>query len=243
MSISTIAGKALAALAIITAAAYATASPTQAATITTELDGCNPKGCYIIKIDGDILADDYKKFGDLIKAKNIKTAMVYLNSAGGVLTSGLIIGLIVKATGYSTYVPDEAFCASVCASIWLAGSERYASATAHVGFHQPYLKDKRTGKMYYNPSGIKLVKDYYAKIGIPKPAADFFVAADPKEIYWLNGDLLNGFGIKYTEHTIKPAEQEAPVAKAEPKPATPKATMPKALLDSITANAPSSGKL
>jgi hypothetical protein len=209
-----IASTALAALIATTAA--------QAATITVD-QACVPKGCAAIHIDGDIKMDDFSKFEIAITKNNIKTALVYLNSDGGSLLSGLIIGSKIYDHKFHTYVGADAHCVSVCASIWLGGAERYFDPTAGIGFHQPYTLDQK-GQPHVDPRGIALVKAYYSKIGMSKPAADFFLAADPKDVYWLNGNLAAGFGIAAQEWEIKeeepkPAEAAKPAEpKEEPKP-------------------------
>ena len=208
---------------LITAAALVLLATTaQAANIQIERDGCDPAGCYVIHITGKIALDDFKKFHDVVEKNQIKNAVVYLNSDGGNLLGGLLTGLEIHERKFFTFVPPDAYCASVCASMWLAGKKRYAEPSSHIGFHQPYAKNRR-GRVSRDPQTIALVKQYYAEIGIPKPAADFMVAADPKDIYWLNGDLANGFGIEWTETSEKKPSEEKTV------------TLPKSFVDSLTA--------
>jgi hypothetical protein len=53
-----------------------------------------------------------------------------------------------------------------------------------------------------------MMKKYYAEIGVPKPAADFLVAADPNDVYWMNEDLAAGFKIEVT--TLEDKKEEKP---------------------------------
>jgi hypothetical protein len=174
----------------------------QAATITFEKDGCNPKDCYAINIRGKIEEQDFMSFDAVVKKNNIKTAAVYLDSNGGNLISGIIIGLMIHKLGFATVVDHDAYCVSACASIWIAGAKRFVAPTANIGFHQPYYKDRR-GNFHVDPKAVALMKDYYAKVGVPKPAADFFVSADPKDVYWMNSDLAAGFKIDTIEIEAK----------------------------------------
>jgi hypothetical protein len=217
---------------LATTALVLAATTAQAATITAKRDGCTPKDCYAINISGEIKPQDFMTFEALVKKNDIKVAAVYLDSDGGALVSGLIIGLMVHKFGFATVVDHDAFCISACASIWIAGAKRYVAPTAKIGFHQPWFKDKR-GHMHVDPRAIALMKEYYAKVGVPKPAADFFVAADPKDVYWMNSDLAAGFKIETTELE----------AKEEPKQAAPKsevgtATLPKDFIDQLTSKKP-----
>jgi hypothetical protein len=222
MSLRTTVGAAIAALLITTAA--------PAATITAERDGCNPKDCYKIKIVGNIQQKDFMTFEKVVKDNQIKVAIVYLDSDGGLLVSGLIMGLMIHKFGFETVVDADAYCVSVCASMWLAGSKKYTAQTAHVGFHQPYYKDRR-GRPHVDPKTIGLMKSYYREIGVPKPAADFFLTADPRDAYWLNKDLAKGFGIEVT--IIKVEEQTT--SKFEEGTA---ATLPKEFIEQLTSKKP-----
>ena len=114
---------------------------------------------------------------------------------GGSLVSGMFIGFMINNLKFSTYVADETYCVSSCAAMWIAGSTKYASTSSSIGFHQPYYKDRK-GKVQTDPKVVKAMRDYYQMVGVPKPAADFFVAADPHDVYWLNRELAAGLKIE-----------------------------------------------
>jgi hypothetical protein len=59
-------------------------------------------------------------------------------SDGGNSITGGSIGDIIRIRGMNTYVGPNASCASICAFIWLAGRAKFASNSAHVGFHGAY---------------------------------------------------------------------------------------------------------
>jgi hypothetical protein len=212
------------------------ATTAQAATITAEKMECSDiKDCYAIRVTGKIEQDDFLKFEKVIKDHNIKTGAgaVYLDSPGGLLVSGLIMGFIVHKYEFATVVGHDAYCISVCASLWLAGKQKFVSQTGHVGFHQPYYKDRR-GNPHADPKSIALMKEYYAKIGVPKPAADFFLTANPKDAYWLNRDLASGFDLDV--ETLDAPKKDEP--KAAPKSEVGTATLPKDFIDQLTSKKP-----
>jgi hypothetical protein len=120
-------------------------------------------------------------------------------------------GLKINSLSFSTYVAANTGCTSACANIWLAGKPRYAEPTAKIGFHQAYIKDQH-GRIQRFPQGNAFVRDYYAKIGISKPAADFLLSADPKDMYWLNGNLAKGFGIEIASFSTAPKKGLFPQA-------------------------------
>jgi hypothetical protein len=205
MSTRKVIGAALSALAITTGAAHA-------ANITAERDGCTPKDCYVIKVDGEIKLNDEKKFDAVIKANNIKVAVVYLDSPGGNMLAGLLMGLSIHEHNFATMVYYDTHCVSMCSAMWMAGGKRYATPTSKIGFHQVYTLDRR-GRMHSDAMGTAMMKKYYAEIGVPKPAADFLVAADPNDVYWLNGDLAAGFKIDVTTLDDKKEEPKKDLSK------------------------------
>ena len=133
-----------------TALACALIAPTAASAAKIEFKPCNTsvKGCYAIMIDGDILEGDGEKFIKEATEKNVTTGIVNLNSYGGHLQSGLMIGLEIKERKLQTFVGDEWTCVSVCADMWLAGSIRYyGGAKTRIGFHGAYwLAVDKNGK-------------------------------------------------------------------------------------------------
>jgi hypothetical protein len=183
-----------------------------AASITVERDGCNPRDCYRINIKGDIKLEDFPQFEKIIGDYKIKNALVYLDSNGGNMVGGLLMGYSIKEHGFSTYVHKDTVCVSVCAAMWMAGYEKYYHATAAIGFHSPFSYG-RNGRKVVNREAVNIVKQYYARVGVPKQAIDFLVSASPDNLFWLNADLVKGFGINANRVVDEDEEKKtAPVA-------------------------------
>jgi hypothetical protein len=204
--------------------------------------GCEKiKDCYSIDVKGEIKQDDFVKFDSLVKKNGIKdgAAAVYLDSPGGNLLSGMIMGLVIHKLGFATVVEQDKHCVSVCASMWVAGKQKFVASTAKIGFHQPYTLDRR-GQPHRDPQGVSIMKKYYAEIGISKPAADFFLAADPKDAYWINSDLAAGFGIEAI--TLDEPKKEEPKKDASNTcmagATTCPVTVPKAFIESLMTKKP-----
>jgi len=218
------------------AAAAVLLASTAAQAATIGVDSCsNGKlmtECVTITITGKVEKQDFEKFkafADEAKQRQIAAVTVRLDSNGGHLVSGLTIGTLVHLRGYDTFVPDNTKCISVCAAIWLAGRTRYAATSASIGFHQAYVQDARTGKIFRSENANATSKAYYLMLGIPKPAIDFFTVAVPEDIYWLNADLAKGLGITFvTRNTEKPKDQTRMTTAPSPK-----ATIPAALLQRL----------
>jgi hypothetical protein len=237
-------------LAALTALAVIAATPSaHAAKITTAHNECTPKPeCLSIHIDGIITIDDFKTFETIAKADKAVT-VVYLNSDGGNMLGGLLIGMSVKEHNFATYVPADTYCMSMCAAIWIAGKDKYMAPTARVGFHQPYSEDRR-GRKHVDARAVNFMREYYLKVGVPKPAADYLIAANPNDIYWLNDQLAAGFGIDVTtvdetaeQSKDQPVYPEVNRAAKADKLQDKTVTLPKSLIDELTAKTPSSGKL
>lgn len=185
-------------LAAVSQAALLSATPSHAAIIWAASEPCPDwKGvCRVIHIEGEVLLNDWKLFEQASSGNTAFPTVVQLDSPGGNVFSGLMIGRRIQYGNYSTYVVNTD-CASICAAIWVAGKTRYVGPKSRVGFHQVYWQDSR-GRIVRDQITNQLVKEYYLEIGVPKPAADFFVSAAPEDIYWLNDDLAKGLSIQYT---------------------------------------------
>jgi hypothetical protein len=181
---------------LITAAALGViACNAQAATITTE--PTDDGGTYI-HINGDIEPGDSAKFDELVEKNKITSAVVYLDSAGGIVVDGLKIGLAIRDKGFSTFVAADTYCVSVCAVIWMAGSERYVTDTSNIGFHGPFHYTA-TGKPARSRGIYKVLLAYYVnELHLSRKAADYLIAAGPNDIYWLHRAKAAELGIAST---------------------------------------------
>jgi hypothetical protein len=194
----------------------------RAADIWSTPNACGD-GCTAIFLTGEIKPNDWKTFADIVKNEHITKATVMMASPGGEVTSALRMGLLIRANGFATVVPEKMACASGCALMWLAGTPRMATTESHIGFHAPYIRKVRNGKAfgpaYPDSAGVSMVKKYMDKLGVSKPAQSFLVSASADDMYWLNEDLATGFGIDFV--TLEPTQKQEPKqaqAKVEPKP-------------------------
>jgi len=133
----------LLALTVLSASLTATA-----ATVQEHFFG-NAIEAGVIYIDGPFdqgLTESVKRY---IQSEGVEARRVLLNSPGGSLHEGMMLGEFIREQGYSTEVgrlsgtPDdwdreliEGRCASACALAFLGGSERSPAAVPYLGFHQ-----------------------------------------------------------------------------------------------------------
>jgi hypothetical protein len=169
--------------AILAALLLTMASPSDAAQIEVHEDmGKLP----VIGILGDIEGNDVERFQELSSPLN--NAIVLLRSGGGKMAPAIQIGEVVKAKGYTTVVND--LCASSCALIWLAGSKRFMTPTAHIGLHQAY-----NGTGQADGLGNAILGSYLTRVGLSYSAIAYATQARPDEMKWLTVDDAKRLGI------------------------------------------------
>jgi hypothetical protein len=193
-------------------ALLASVCPGYAAEISSKkVDGIN-----IILIDGIITADDVLRFDSVSDAAgNLydQQTVVILNSDGGNVVAGLSIGEAIRAKAYATAVVNDGQCASICAMIWMAGTKRYLSTSAKLGFHAAYVGTGDDAKE--SGLGNAFIGAYLSKLGLSYPAIAFATAAGPTEMQWLHPSDAQRIGI-HLDVLPDPVQQPHQSAQAAP---------------------------
>lgn len=183
-------------------------------------------GAWVIYIDGDINLGDEKKFRDA--SLNLKSAVVVLNSDGGYLAPALEIGRIIRVAGYDTVVLNGNICASSCALIWLAGTNRGVSGDGRLGFHAAYRDNM--GQLEEAGAANALIESYLTSLGLPTRAVLFATTAPPDRILWLTDIGPKDSGIDYIHHN---QQIEEGLASTSQSPSFPKQASPSSNKDLI----------
>ena len=182
-----------------------TTTPASAANIVIQECKDGKAGCYLISIYGEIKDGDAKNFTDLVSKKSVTSAVVYLNSPGGVFEEGIAIARLVHQRNFDTYVGDGNKCMSMCAIIWLAGNIRYYTGKSTIGFHGIFtaFKDKQSNRikgsklLAYN-AGNALVGAFYSQLGLSDKAIETLTNPAPDEAFYLNTKNIGELGINAT---------------------------------------------
>ena len=145
----------------------------------------------MVVIRGEIVAGDAERFLNIIRSVDI--GAVLLESPGGDLIDGLVIGRAIRTAGFTTGVAPDTACASACALAWLAGTTRYMDPSALVGFHAAYIED--SGRKSESGVGNALVGAYLNELGLGFEAVVFVTSAAPNEMDWLNAAKAQRVGI------------------------------------------------
>ena len=171
------------------------ASPAAAAEIKL-WPNWNNQGRDIVVVDGVIAYEDQDKFREIVgNIQNRGEAIVDLRSQGGNAVAGLDMADVVRRAGMKTHVPDGRTCASACALIWVAGSERFAGKNSCIGFHG--LFDPTTGQQSASLSAVAGAELGY--IGLSLDAVYWMLSARELDTHWLTTEIANKLGIMWTK--------------------------------------------
>ena len=171
-----------------------------------EIESRALKDSHVINIVGPIVEGDAAKFKQVADPLTGIVGVV-LNSTGGSVGEGLTIGQAIHNRGYDTIVRNDAVCASVCGLIWLAGAERFAGSTAHVGFHAAFRRDGAE-----SGAANALIGAYLTKLGLSLDAIVYMTEKAPNEIQWLNASDAQRLGIQFAILPDPPAPVAPPAA-------------------------------
>jgi hypothetical protein len=143
-------------------------------------------GRDVVLISGPILEETEAAFPAAL-AQAGGRPLVFLDSPGGIIQSGLAIGRLIRANRLETVVPNRAICFSACGLIWLAGGERWIGEGARVGFHAASAAPSRgrsTGRV--SSSGNALVGAYLGQLGMNDLQIGVLTEASPGRMLVLN---------------------------------------------------------
>lgn len=139
---------------------------------TKLIDGCRYKALYF---SGLINEDSTEAIERLLKSienctdKNLKEEIplfVYMDSGGGLLKDGFLIGKLFSENNVYTVVPNNKTCASSCTAVFLGGTKRFMQDESMLLFHAPYTKQmNQYGKVGINcQSNNQNLEQYYMEM-------------------------------------------------------------------------------
>lgn len=165
-------------------------------------------GTEVIFLNGTISSGDEERFRELsVKYQN---AIVVLNSSGGMLKPALEIGRQIRLRGYRTLVMEDDECASACALIWLAGTQRILSGDGKIGFHASYVDEG--GRKVESGVANAMVGFYLSQLNLSESAVVFTTLAPPDKVEWIRAESSGSVPIEFTvwKDSAKPAVVSIP---------------------------------
>jgi hypothetical protein len=151
-----------------------------------------PDGGTYVFVSGELKKGDGEKFSAYVKDLFGTPVGIVLNSPGGMLGDGILIGAIVNDQKWNTSVPSENVCASACTFIWLAGGRRFAGQSAHIGFHGVY--DEKTKRPI--AAGNAVAGAYLRDLGLSYTAIAWMMAKPADKTDWLTSAKAKELGIE-----------------------------------------------
>lgn len=135
-----------------------------------------------ILIRGPVEAGDDSRFFKIAEAT--PRAIVFLESPGGLVSTGISIAAEIAIRGYNTLVLDGSGCHSICAVMWVAGVRRYMSPDADISVHAAYrMRNSADGNIDTSESGMAnaQIGAFLNEIGLSSDAVRYFTFAGPSE--------------------------------------------------------------
>jgi hypothetical protein len=149
------------------------------------------KNAALLYVSGKIGQGD----DDLIfqRAMMFDDALFVLDSPGGESIAAIKMGLYIRSRGFKTAVPDNAFCMSACALVWLAGTARFVGRNSHLGLHSVATMSAVPARNdYFN----RIVSDYITQLGYSPEFAEYATKAPPQGMTWMTYADTQKYGVE-----------------------------------------------
>ncbi len=145
-------------------------------------------------------------------------ATVYLESPGGLVTTGISMAAEIAIRGYTTSVLDGAGCHSICAIMWVAGARRHMTPDASISVHAAYrMRNHADGLVETSESGVAnaQIGAFLNQAGLSADAIRYFTFAGPSEdLLQVTPEIAQGLSIDVyidmPNGTITPAQRPTP---------------------------------
>jgi hypothetical protein len=188
------------ALLLLLASPAALAQPREMTFWVVSPANCNGRCLVSVFAKGQIAEDSYARFRALAP-RLPPGSSVYLNSPGGSLVGGVLLGLALRDSRASVSVAKGSICASACAYALLGGVERRVPAGARVGIHKFYAVQGASGRRnlaYERAVGTvatALLRDYVASMGASPALVALAVSVDPTTLRFLSAAELRRYRV------------------------------------------------
>ena len=146
-----------------------------------------------VTVSGVIEPDDVQRFESIAQKVTAEPshAGVTLSGPGGDLIAGLSIGAQIHQRGWTTFVPANLACESVCGYIWIAGVPRRVTDTSHIGFHAAY----NPATQHETGAGNAVLGSYLTKMGLSYEAIGNLTTSGPAQMTYLSSEAATKYGI------------------------------------------------
>ncbi|MBI1494797.1 hypothetical protein [Halocynthiibacter styelae] len=139
-------------------------------------------GRTFIFVKGPIIEGDASAFFRM--SREVPNAVILLESEGGSVAEGLSIAADIALRGFATVVGEGEGCHSICAVMWISGSQRYMSQLADISVHAAYqIGAEQDGGHNIRESGVANARigAYLNELGLNTQVVEYFTIARPDE--------------------------------------------------------------
>jgi hypothetical protein len=150
-------------------------------------------GTLAVAVTGQIVPEDAAEFSRV--AGPLRNPIVILSGPGGRVLPALQIGVEIHNRGLATLVPADAYCASACTFIWLAGERRMMGEGARIGFHAMSVQ-RGDGRALEVHSADDALRQYLTDLGFAFDTTATIVNTPAALVRWLDPIELNANGIE-----------------------------------------------
>ena len=178
-----------------------------AAELTTTLSK-SKESRTIVVLSGELVSGDTSRFRDILKASSAagkSVSAVRLDSPGGSLSEGARLADVIQGAKIVTVVASGAKCVGACFLPFIAGSQKYVSATASIGV--PGAKSKHEPKgdtpvlvQEEKPAIVRIVQ----KFGLLDAIVSKMLTTPEDDVFWLTLDDLRAMGATTTGKPAQP---------------------------------------
>ena len=164
-----------------------------AADLTTTLSRENRT---IVLLNGELSEGDASRLKNIMKgsaSSGRPVSGIRLNSPGGSMVEGVRLAGLIQSSKIATVVAAGATCAAACFVAFIAGNQKFVSATATVGVPGAANKSGQdnAGEV---PPVVRVVK----VLGLLDAIVEKMLATREDEIAWLTQDDLRAMGVTTT---------------------------------------------
>jgi hypothetical protein len=106
-------------------------------------ESCGDRCREWISASGAIVESTPRDFSSFAKDRDVRDAIVVLNSTGGAVAQGLELGREFRRRGVTTAISPRAHCNSMCVFLLMGGVKRYVPDEARVLVHQIWPSSNR----------------------------------------------------------------------------------------------------
>jgi len=164
----------------------------------------NGKCCRWIQATGEIYEDTPTIFEKFLRSSEFMPKVIRLNSQGGSLRGGVLLGELFRSRGIATevgssnpnadamaggendYTKTPGDCASACAFTFLGGIKRTLDPDSNLAFHLYYKPDAPSENDVHEL--ISLLHLYLVEMGVDNLLITWMTEADPKVLRRIRPD-------------------------------------------------------